>query len=37
MVEKEKVVSGQEFQAPNRLIVSKHKHDVIQYSCSIQL
>ena len=33
---KEKVIVAQEFQAPNRLIVSKHKHDVIQYSCSIR-
>ena len=33
---KEKVIVAQEFQAPNRLIVSNHKHDVIKSSCSIR-
>ena len=33
---KEKVIVAQEFQAPNRLIVSKHNHDIIDHSCSIR-
>ena len=33
---KEKVIVAQEFQAPNRIIVSNHNHDTIESSCSIR-